>query len=260
MKWIACLLAMLMCGSALGVATPPRRSPTPTPTPVVVSTPVPTPTPTPAAPVLAGPRPPELTPLGLDLIYNYEVGGMWQYNKDPHPELPDRRYSGVTVGIGYDLHQYSKSVILTDWSPELPAPAPARLMATQPFYGQNAVEPWQQVRDILVPWSAATHVFLHADVAREFAAAKRAFPGFEDLSKNCQAALIANGFARGYSTAGPNRTELRAIRDLVPKRNYAEIALQLRKQERVWRGTSIYNGLKARVNAEAKLAETPDAQ
>lgn len=183
---------------------------------------------------------------------------MWQYNKDPHPELPDRRFSGVTVGIGYDLHQYSKAVILSDWI-ALPSPAPTRLAATQPFYGQNAVQPWQQVRDILVPWAAATHVFLNCDVAREFSAAKRAFPGFEDLTKNCQAALIANGFARGYSTAGPNRTELRAIRDLIPKRDYAGIASQLRKQERVWVGTSIYNGLKARVYAEAKLAETPDA-
>lgn len=241
------------------MARAPLPSPTPSPRPPVSATPTPAPTPapTPRPPVLAGPPAPELSKLGLNLIYDFEVGGMWQYNKDPHPELPDRRFSGVTIGIGYDLHQYSKGVILTDWN-HLPVPAPTRLAATQPYYGQNAVESWQKVRDILVPWAAATHVFLHADVAREFAAAKRAFPGFEGLSKNCQSALIANGFARGYSTSGPNRTEIRAIRDLVPKKDYAGIADQLRKQSRVWVGTSIEKGLRARVYAEAKLAETPD--
>lgn len=255
MKWLSLVFALLfvLWGCGPRAVSPRLALPTPTP-PVILS---PTPTATPQPPVLAGPPAPELSKLGLDLIYDYEVGGMWQYNKNPHPELPDRRFSGVTIGIGYDLHQYSKVVILHDWS-MLSDPAPARLSATQPYYGQNAVESWHKVQDILIPWSSATNVFLNCDVAREFAAAKRAFPGFETLSKNCQAALIANGFARGYSTAGPNRDELRQIRDLIPARDYAGIAIQLRKQERIWRGTSIYNGLKARVNAEAKLAETPD--
>jgi hypothetical protein len=193
------------------------------------------------------------------LIYEFETGGQRQYERNPHPELPDLRYSGVTIGIGWDIHQYSKSVTKGDWSEVLSSPSPERLAETQPYYGKTAVEPLKKVKDITIPWGGATHVFLSNDVAREFSAAKRAFPGFTDLSLNCQSALIANGFARGYSTAGPNRTELRSIKDLIPKRDYSGIATQLRKQERVWRGTTIYNGLKNRVNAEAHLAETPDA-
>lgn len=241
-------------------------TPIPTATPVIVTvrpaiSPSPTPAPTaaPVKPLVELPQGPELTSRGLTLIYEFEVGGRKQYERKPYPELPDLRLSGVTVGIGYDLHQYSKAVILHDWTGPLAAPFPARLAATQPFYGRTAVDPLKQVRDILVPWGAAEHVFLSNDVAREFAGARRAFgPAFDDITKNCQAALIANGFARGYSTLGANRAELREIKALIPKKDYAGIANQLRKQERVWRGTTIYNGLKARVNAEAKLAETPD--
>lgn len=232
---------------------PAASLPSPSPTPAPRSTP----SPTPAPPPFAGPPPPLLSVLGLALIYQYEVGGQRQYERNPHAELPDLRYSGVTVGIGYDLHQYSKQVIMIDWGPRIPAPAPSRFAATQPFYGLTAQAPWRQVRDILVPWAAATGVFLDNDVAREFSAAKRAFPKFEGLRSNAQAALIANGFARGYSTAGPNRTEIRVIRDLVPLRDYAGIAAQLRAQERVWRGTSVYKGLRNRVNAEAVLCEIP---
>jgi hypothetical protein len=205
------------------------------------------------------PPAPALSAPGLALIYGFETGGQRQYERNPHPELPDLRFSGVTEGIGYDNHQYSKSVIIHDWSEVLPAPKPQRLAATQPFYGRAAIEPCKAVRDILIDWAAATHVFLNNDVAREFQAARRAYgPAFGTLTANCQAALIANGFARGYSFVGPNRVQCRAIRDLVPKHDYAGIAQQLRAQEVVWRGASIYNGLRARVNAEAKLAETPD--
>lgn len=200
---------------------------------------------------------PELSGKGLALIYEFEVGGKRQYERNPHPELPDLRFSGVTAGIGYDLHQYSKRVIIHDWSEVLDDTSTERLAETQPFYGKTAVEPLKKVKDITISWGGATHVFLANDAAREFAAAKRAFPKFEELTQNCQAALIANGFARGWNTAGPSRTELRDIKSLIPKKDYSGIAGKLRAQERVWRGTSVYNGLRARVNAEAKLAETP---
>jgi GH24 family phage-related lysozyme (muramidase) len=196
---------------------------------------------------------------GRDLIYEFEVGGQSQYERNPHPELPDLRYSGVTFGIGWDRTAYSKNVALSDWS-VLPGNGAQRVADTPPLHGAEAVPAWRKVRDLLVPWSAAEHVFLANDVAREFASARRAYgPAFDGLTQNCQAALIANGFARGYSTIGANRTELRVITGLVPKKDYHGIAEQLRAQARVWEGTSIERGLKARVYAEAKLAETPDA-
>jgi GH24 family phage-related lysozyme (muramidase) len=56
---------------------------------------------------------------------------------------------------------------------------------------------------------------------------------------------------------GANRSEMREIRTLVPKKDYAGIAQQLRKMVRVWAGTSVQRGLTRRRFAEAKLVETP---
>lgn len=200
------------------------------------------------------PKVPALSPAGESLIIEFEVGGRSGYNS--HPELPDLRLSGVTIGVGYDLHQNSQEAILTDWRP-LPAPAPARLAATQPFYGKSAISPWKAVRDILVPWGAALGVFDKIDVAREWSRAQRALPGFDKLRPNAQAALISLGFNRGWSMTGDSRKEMRAIRDAVPKGDYVEMARQLRLMPRVWRGTSISNGMSRRRNAEANLILTP---
>jgi hypothetical protein len=200
------------------------------------------------------PQVPALSPAGENLIIEFEVGGHSGYN--PHPELPDLRLSGVTVGIGYDLHQNTREHILSDFS-SLSAPAPARLAATQPFYGRSAVEPWKAARDIIVPWQIAIGVFDRIDVAREWSRAERALPGFDALRPNAQAALISLGFNRGWGMSGDSRREMRGVRDAVRTRNYEVIATNLRQMERVWRGTTIYGGMVRRRNAEAALVLTP---
>lgn len=174
----------------------------------------------------------------------------------PHPELPDLRYSGVSWAYGYDAHQNSKANILLDWE-RLPAPEPARLAATQPFYGQSAVQPWRSVRDILIPHSVGDDVFIRVDMARTYDQCRRAMPGFEDLRPNAQSAIASLVFNRGPGMSGPNRLEMRNIRDAVPSRDYEEMATQFRKMKRVWTGTSIQAGMYRRRDAEAQLVLTP---
>ncbi len=113
--------------------------------------PSPTPLPVPVSLVSPPSAPSQLTPAGLQLIYEYETGGQRQYERSPHPEFENDRFSGVTVGIGYDLHQYRATVIVSDWTPVLPSPAPARLSSCQPYSGPAARAAWLRVRDILVP-------------------------------------------------------------------------------------------------------------
>ncbi len=201
------------------------------------------------------PPPPALSPAGRALIYEFEVGGRSGYNS--RPEAPDARASGVTWGIGYDGHQNAPKVITADWQ-ALGDPTARRLADTHPFYGRSAQAHLHEVRDILVAFGAASDVFDRIDVAREFSAARRAYGvAFEALRPNAQAALISNGFNRGYSTVGANRTELRAIVSLVPSRDYDGMAAQLQASARVWRGTSIENGMRRRRFAEAALMRTP---
>lgn len=211
---------------------------------------------TPALGALIDPPPaPALSSEGRALIYEFEVGGQAGYN--PRPEVPDARYSGVTWGIGYDGHQNTPAVIRSDWQ-ALGAVKADRLAATHPFVGTSAQQHLREVRDILVAFTVASDVFDRIDVGREFASARRAYgPVFDTLRPNAQAALISIGFNRGYSFVGDNRKEMRAVRDLVPKRDYAGMAAQIRASERCWRGTSIYSGMKRRRYAEAALMEKP---
>jgi hypothetical protein len=233
-------------------------TPIPTPTPVVETVPPPAPSATPFVKpevLIVAPEGPSLTNAGRNLIYEFEVGGKSGYN--PRPEAPDARISGITEGIGYDNHYNSPSVILQDWRGPLGETNAKRLAATHPYYGPSAQAHLKDVKDIYVSWAAASDIFDRIDVAREFASAKRLWPGFAELRPNAQAALISQGFNRGWSTIGANRTEMARMKALVPKKDYDGIAGQLRASIRVWRGTSVYNGLARRRNAEAKLVETP---
>lgn len=249
---------------ALGVSPPPRATPVPQPIVIEVlpsatpteATILPPPTPPPAVqPLFAGPPPRALTPLGVDLILEFEVGGRSGY--DPRPEAPDARLSGITWGIGYDAHQNKPKIIFEDWQ-ALGDPKAKRLADTHPYVGRDAQAHVHEVRDILIAWPLAADVFGRIDVAREFARARQAYgPGFEALRPNCQAALISCGFNRGYSFAGANRSEMREIKRLVPLKDYEGMAAQMRASERVWRGTEIYRGMLRRRTAEAKLIVTP---
>lgn len=215
-----------------------------------------------AKPVISLPDPPALTTAGQNLllssggralVFEFETGGRAGY--DPHPEWPEAA-SGVTVGIGYDCGYYSRLVILSDWQ-ALRDYDRTRLGDTAGIRGIKAKPRAAALHDILVRWEIAVSVFDTVDVAREFSAARKAMPGFDDLRPNAQAALISLGFNRGWGMSGPNRVEMRAIRDLVPARDYEAIASQLRKMVRVWTGTKIENGMRRRRLAEAKLVETP---
>jgi GH24 family phage-related lysozyme (muramidase) len=216
------------------------------------ATPTPSPTAYPTTTQVSGlvglPPPPVLTKTGHDLIISFE-------GCDHHPDWPGGA-SGVTIGWGYDLGYYSRAVIGHDWY-EISQDPRTRLQGVSGITGQRARGIIPSVRDIYIAQSIATSVFDNVDIAREFANAKRAMPAFADLRPNCQAALISLGFNRGWSFIGSNRTEMRDIRDAVPSRDYDRIALDLRKMERVWRGTSNERGLTRRREAEAKLVLTP---
>jgi GH24 family phage-related lysozyme (muramidase) len=55
--------------------------------------------------------------------------------------------------------------------------------------------------------------------------------------------------------AGDKRKEMRAIRELVKKKDYRGIAKELRAMKRIWEGKGA-NGLLRRRDAEAALVES----
>lgn len=205
--------------------------------------------------LVALPSPVQLTPEGRQLILNFEVGGGERYYNRllARPTWPGFA-SGVTIGVGYDLGFNSERVIRSDWNGLKDLD---RLAPLSGITGQRAKDRVAQIRDILIGWEHANAVFTAVTVTRFYQLCQRTFPGFDDLRPNAQAALVSLVFNRGNAMSGPQRTEMRTIRSLVPKRDYAGIAHQLRTMKRIWKGTDISEGMSRRREAEARLAETP---
>ena len=199
-----------------------------------------------------GPRM-DLSDKGRALIYEFETGGAGVLPSHGRPEWP-KGASGVTVGVGYDCGYNIAPVIRSDWHV---LTGNDRLSKTAGLTGQRAHAVLPTVADILVTWQFAADVFEDVTVAKFYGQACRAFPGLDRLRPNAQAALVSLVFNRGPALAGPRREEMRNIRDLVPKRDYAGIAAEIRAMKHLWAGTEIYNGMVRRRNAEAQLVETP---
>jgi GH24 family phage-related lysozyme (muramidase) len=200
--------------------------------------------PVPDSSVISLPQAPTIFPQARDLIIDFE-------GFDHRPAWPEGA-SGVTIGIGYDCGYYKPDIIRHDWNA---IHERERLAAISGITGKKARDRIPGLRDIFIPTDTGTNVFDSVDTPREYDNCKRAFPGFEYLKPSAQGAIISLGYNRGYGFSGDSRKEMRAIRDLVPKKDYRGIASQIRAMKRIWRGTAIQNGMNRRRDAEARMVE-----
>lgn len=196
-------------------------------------------------------RPNEAT---LRLLLRFEVGGGEDYyNRHLRSPTWPGEASGVTIGVGYDLGYNSAETIRRDWSPHLNGQTVERLAGCAGLTGTRARAALGSVRGIVVPWEAAFALFQEVTIPKFWQKTRNVFPGVEGAHPNCQGGLLSLVFNRGELLAGDRRREMRAIRELVPDKNYREIARQIRLMKRIWRGTSIETGMSRRRDAEADL-------
>ena len=192
---------------------------------------------------------PDLTPAAAKLILDYEVGGGQKYyeKKLLHPTWPGGQ-SGVTIGVGYDLGYNSETQFHADWGTRLAPADYSRLKGCLGAKASAASGLIAGVKNITVPWSAASAVFFALTVPRFYREASAAFPGLEKLPGDAQGALVSLVFNRGASMKGESRKEMRAIRDLVPKGDLKGIAAQLPGR---WSGSG---------RARASMGSSPGAR
>ena len=108
------------------------------------------------------------------------------------------------------------------------------------------------ILNIRIPFNMAYDVFVKNDVPRYFAMTKKIYPQLEELNEDTQGALVSMVFNRGTSLAGDSRTEMRAIVDLVAKKDYEGIAEEIEKSKRLWEHKGM-DGLVLRREAESDL-------
>jgi len=196
-----------------------------------------------------------LNDASMKLILDFEVGGGESYYNSKGLKFPiwPGAASGVTIGVGYDLGYNSANTIRADWGTQLDDATVTKLCTVAGKTGQTAKAALPSVKTVVVPWAAALAVYEAVTIPKFVQQTRTAFPGYDDLDPNCQGALVSLVFNRGGAMSGDRRIEMRAIRDLVPQKDYAGIASQIRKMKRLWKGTDIEKGMNRRRDAEADL-------
>jgi GH24 family phage-related lysozyme (muramidase) len=163
--------------------------------------------------------------------------------------------SGITIGFGYDLGYVTNDQFLADWKACLADADCQALSAVIGFKGPDAETRAGSVSKIQISNDQAQRVFLERSVPSYQAQTLKAFPGVDKLPPDAQGALVSLVYNRGTAMKGDRRTEMRAIRDAVPKGDLREIAKQLRSMKRLWANTG-QGGLVKRREAEAQLVES----
>lgn len=187
----------------------------------------------------------------LDALIRFETGGRAYYDQHlSRPTWPGLA-SGVTIGVGYDCGYNGAAEIRATWRP-LGTRAADELAGTAWLRGHRAGPAAKALAHIVVPWILAKDVFQRVTLPRWMDATARAFPGVTGLPPDAQGALLSLVFNRGASMFGDARTEMRAIRELVPRGDLQGIADQIRAMKRLWAGRGM-DGLLRRRDAEAAL-------
>ncbi len=197
-----------------------------------------------------------LNTAAMKLILDFEVGGGERYynSKLKAPCWPGAS-SGVTVGIGYDLGYKSASQIRNDWSKHLPSWKVNKLVEVSGVKGRKALDLLWRTRGIEIDWDAALEVYKEKTIPRFIATTLRAFPGADLLHPSAFGALVSLVFNRGGSVNGSRRSEMLAIRGLVPKKDYSGMARKIREMKRLWSKSKL-RGLHRRRDAEANLIDS----
>jgi GH24 family phage-related lysozyme (muramidase) len=193
----------------------------------------------------------------LELLYDYEVGGGKAYYEKYLSKFTwPGGASGPTIAIGVDCAYYSESELAEIFS-FLPKDQISLIQKASGKTREEGKEYTKVLRasGITVSWDKAQEIFQKLTWPKFTNLAEKAFPGLADLHPDAYGAIVSLVFNRGTSLKGDSRLEMRNIRVLIPKKDYKNIALEIRKMKRLWVGKNL-NGLLERREAEAKLIET----
>lgn len=197
------------------------------------------------------------SPNALKLILKYEVGGGKEYyDKFLSKFTWPKGASGPTIGIGIDCAYYSKEELSKIFS-FMQEDKLKLIQEASGKKGEAGKEYTKVLREagIELEWNKAFEIFITTTWSKFANLTEKTFYGVDQLHDDTYGALTSLIFNRGSSLTGDSRLEMRNIRVLVPKKNYKQIAEEIRKMKRLWEGKGM-DGLLERREAEAKLVES----
>ncbi|MCK1380777.1 hypothetical protein IVB33_27365 [Bradyrhizobium sp. 24] len=194
-----------------------------------------------------------LSPRALEMIASFEVNSRENYQKTyTHPKWVGGN-NGVTIGIGYDLGSVSPNQFNQDWGRLLPASDLDRLTVAASIKGPAGRDLATSLQDISINWDDAVAVF-GKQIERWSASVDARLPNARELPPDSYGAILSIAYNRGLSfdAQGPRYAEMRAIKDLIEKRQFDKISDQIRAMKNLWPDVP---GLQQRREREAILFE-----
>ncbi|MFW1812119.1 pesticin C-terminus-like muramidase [Acinetobacter ursingii] len=182
---------------------------------------------------------------------------------EARPYHPGDDSSGVTIAIGYDLGQQSKSQIQQDLASFYTVEQIERLITAQGKKGAEAQRFINKLSDITITKSNALQLatLLKTRYANQVLSI---YPETLNLHPHCQGVLLSLVFNRGPGLADPKppkkgltRIHMRKIRDALKNNKPEEIPEILRDMSKLWNktGPKGNSGVGIRRREEAKIFE-----
>ncbi|MDQ6998043.1 MAG: pesticin C-terminus-like muramidase [Mariprofundus sp.] len=189
---------------------------------------------------------------GLEQIVFFEISSPAYYKRFlSHPTWP-KGYSGITIGIGYDLGYQSKTQIKKDWQGKISDTELDQLIDVAGLKGESAHVALSSVKLITISLAVASDVHCSATLPKYAEKTKKAYPGVELLPADAQSMLLSLVFNRGTKMTGPSRREMKAIQALVVEKDLNGIAHQMTRMKRLWDEDQL-PGLHIRRDKEADM-------
>jgi len=192
-----------------------------------------------------------------DYIVKFEVTSKEYYEKYyTKPEWPGYN-SGITIAIGYDLGQTSRSEIQNDWQGIISQDRIDVLLRYSGYKAHQARAKLKAARRDIgeISWEEAYQVFEQHTIPRWEEWTRKGLPNTDLIHPDCFGALVSICYNRGPNWnrgEGKDRYyEMRAIRDHMVNKNFSRIPEEIRDMKRLWNN----DGLQKRREEEAQLFE-----
>lgn len=188
----------------------------------------------------------------IELIIQHEVGGRAVYEKRYQKPIWAGGDSGLTIGLGYDVGYVKEAQLFSDWQ----GLNLNFLNALKRFCGVKGEVVKTMMRgevlNVIIPYNMAYDVFVKKSIPKYYAMTKKIYPQLDELNEDTRGALVSMVYNRGAKLDGESRKEMKAIVELVAKKDYEGIAEEIEKSKRLWENRGL-DGLVVRREAEADL-------
>jgi GH24 family phage-related lysozyme (muramidase) len=192
----------------------------------------------------------------LDVIVEFEVSSKAIYERKYKCPILPGEYSGITIGIGYDLGYVTASTFANDWKAVLNNSdfnLLSGVVGKTKVAAKNALI--EAVKKISIDWDAAIEVFYTKSMPIWAKKSRKIYPGLEKLPPDVQGAIVSLVYNRGDSLSmDDRRLEMRNLVQLIASGNLKAMAEEVWKMKRLW-SVQQSAGLHRRRDKEAELIQ-----